>query len=305
VAKAAGDKPVLVGGVTVTHPGRVVYPAQGLTKLDVIRYYLAVEDRMLPLLRGRPLTIVRCPDGEGKPCFFQKHVMRGMPKPVGKVPIREGAGATRDYAVIDDVAGLVGLVQMNALEIHHWGARADEVEKPDMIVIDLDPDVGLSWDRVVDAALAVRDQLEELGLRSWVKTTGGKGLHVVVPFARRLEWDGIRDFALGLVERLARTAPSAYTVDALKVRRKGRIFLDWLRNGRGATAVAAYSTRARPGATVATPISWEELEKGIEPKDFTVETVPARLAGQRKDPWKGILDDPQRISAAAVKSVRS
>jgi bifunctional non-homologous end joining protein LigD len=294
---------VLVGGVTVTHPGRVVFPGVGLTKLDVIRYYVAVADRMVPLVRGRPLTIVRCPDGEGQPCFYQKHVMRGMPKAVGAIAIREATGATHDYPVIEDVAGLVGLVQMNALEIHHWGAREDDVEKPDLIVFDLDPDVGLGWDRVVEGAFALRKTLERLGLRSWLKTTGGKGLHVVVPVARRLDWDGIRGFSLGVVESVAREAPAAYTVDALKVRRKGRIFLDYLRNGRGATAVAAYSTRARPGATVATPVSWEELEKGIDPADFTVETVPDRIAKQKKDPWKGMLNEPQKITAAAVKSL--
>jgi bifunctional non-homologous end joining protein LigD len=305
VAKAASERPVLVGGVTVTHPGRVVYPQSGLTKLDVIRYYVAVADRMLPLVSGRPLTIVRCPDGEGKPCFYQKHVMRGMPKAVGTVAIREGAGTTRDYPVVEDVAGLVGLVQMNALEIHHWGARSDDVEKPDLMVFDLDPDVGLGWDRVVEGALALRKKLSALGLESWLKTTGGKGLHVVVPIARTLDWDAFRGFALALVESLARAEPSAYTVDALKVRRKGRIFLDWLRNGRGATSVAAYSTRARPGATVSTPISWDELAKGLDPSKLTVATVPDRLAKQRVDPWKKILDKPPRLTAAMLKAVRS
>jgi bifunctional non-homologous end joining protein LigD len=302
-ARKANEAPVLVGGVRVTHPSQVVYPDAGLTKLDVIKYYVAVEERMLPLMRGRPLTVVRCPDGEGKPCFFQKHVERGMPEAVGRVAIREERGTTRDYPVVEDISGLVGLVQMRVLEVHQWGARTDDVEKPDVIVFDLDPDVGLKWSRVVEAAFAMRKKLESLGLESWVKTTGGKGLHVCVPIARRLDWAQIRAFTSGVAESLEREEPAAYTVNARKVRRKGRIFLDYARNGRGATFVCAYSTRARPGATVATPISWDELEKGVDPKDFTVTSVPARLTKKRKDPWKGMLDRLQQITAAAVRAV--
>jgi bifunctional non-homologous end joining protein LigD len=296
-------KPVLVGGVTVTHPDRVVYPDAKLTKLDVIRYYVAVADRMLPLVANRPLSVVRCPDGLAGKCFYQKHVVKGMPKAVGAIEVREGKGTTRAYPVITDVASLVGLVQMNALEIHHWGASTDDLEKPDLVVFDLDPDAGLKWDRVVEAALALRDKLDAIGMKSWLKTTGGKGLHVVVPIVRRGDWDSVRGFSLAVVESLARDDPSAYTLDALKVRRKDRIFLDYLRNGRGATAIAAYSTRARPGAPIAMPISWEDLEKGVDPSKFTVATVPDLIGKRRRDPWKDLSDQPQRVTAAVLKAL--
>jgi bifunctional non-homologous end joining protein LigD len=291
-----------LAGIAITHPERVVYPEPRITKLDLARYYEIVARRMLPHVVGRPLTLYRCPGGLQKSCFYQKHVGPGMPDAIQGVEIDEANGARGTYPMIMGLPGLVALVQMGVLEIHLSGARADDVERPDRIVFDIDPDVGLPFSRVVEAALAIRAKLVSLGLRSWVKTTGGKGLHVVVPIVREHDWDVVHGFSKGVAESLVRESPAAYTVNALKVRRRGRIFIDYLRNGRGATAIAPYSTRARAGATVATPISWTALTKGIDPSDFTAVTLPSRLAGSTRDPWTGFLTLRQRLSTKALSA---
>jgi bifunctional non-homologous end joining protein LigD len=292
-----------VAGVRVTNPDRVLYPDTKLTKLGLIRYYEQVADRMLPHVSHRPLSLFRCPEGRGGACFYQKHVESGMPAAVGGVEIREGRGTRRRYPIVENLAGLVALVQMGVLEIHLWGARDDDVERPDRIVFDLDPAAGLGWDRVTNAAVLVRAKLEALGLESWVKTTGGKGIHVVVPVARRHDWDTVHEFSRAVAGSLVRAYPADFTINPLKVRRKGRIFIDYLRNARGATAVAPYSSRAREGAPVSAPISWEELSRGAKGADFTVTTVPARIRKQRHDPWAALADCRQKISAAAFVMV--
>jgi bifunctional non-homologous end joining protein LigD len=292
---------VLVAGIAISNPERVVYPDAKLTKLDVARYYELAAPRILPHAAGRALTLVRCPEGLAKPCFYQKHAGRGMPDAIGTVQVREETGAVRPYPVISDVAGLVGLVQMGVLEIHLSGARADDLERPDRVVFDLDPDVSLPFARVVDAALAVREKLASLGLLSWVKTTGGKGLHVVVPLVREHGWDVVHGMARGVAESLAAGDPGAYTVNALKERRRGRIFIDYLRNGRGATAVAPWSTRARPSATVAAPVSWAELARGVDPAAFTVATAAKRL--RARDPWKDLAARPQKLGAKVFRAL--
>src|SRR5262245_19513823 len=213
-----------VAGVAITNPGRLVYPDAGLTKLDVARYYERVARRMLPHAAGRALTLVRCPEGLRSACFYQKHLGRGMPAAVKSVEILEENGARRPYPMIEDAAGLVSLVQMGVLEIHLSGARADDVARPDRIVFDLDPDTSLPFSRVVEAAFEVRKRLEALDLSSFVKTTGGKGLHVVLPIVPDQGWGAVHAFAQRIAEGLAKDHPEAYTVNALKVRRHGRIF---------------------------------------------------------------------------------
>ena len=292
-----------IAGIAITHPDRILFPEQQLTKLHLARYYATVARRMLPHVAGRALTIVRCPEGLRKPCFYQKHMGPGMPDAIRGIEIREESGARRLYPAIDDASGLVALVQMGVLEVHLSGAREDDVERPDRMVFDLDPDVGLPFSKVVDAAFDVRARLETLGLRSWTKTTGGKGLHVVVPIAREHEWDVVHAFTRAVAESMARDKPEAYTVNTLKARRRGKIFIDYLRNGRGATAVAPYSTRARVGAPVATPVSWTELSNGIDPTTFTVATVPERLRSGSRDPWTGLGSHRQRISKSAVRAL--
>ncbi|HUG93798.1 MAG TPA: DNA ligase D [Planctomycetaceae bacterium] len=292
-----------VAGVPLSNPGRVLYPEQGLTKLDIGRYYESAAEWILPHVVDRPLTLVRCPRGRSHKCFFQKHLNQGVPEAVRTVPIREKEGKA-DYLVIDDLPGLIALVQLGVLEIHLWGCRADQIERPDRLVFDLDPGEGVGWEGVVDAALVLRERLENLTLKSFVRTTGGKGLHVVVPISRRTTWDDARQFAQDVAAERVRSEPGKYVATLTKSRRTGKIFVDYLRNGRGATAVASYSTRARAGAPVATPLAWDELSTKTTPDQFTVATVPRRLASLKADPWEGLSAVRQTLTKAMRAAVR-
>lgn len=291
-------------GFKLTNLDKVLYPEQGITKGQLIAYLAVVADWMLPHVADRPLTLVRCPEGRSKPCFFQKHVLKGSPSPIHQVPITDSNGDIEAYMRVDDMPGLVGLAQMGTLEIHTWGAHADNVERPDIMVFDLDPDEGLAWDKVALAAIELRSRLAKLGLASFVKTTGGKGLHVVVPVKRGLEWDELKDFTKLVAEAMEADAPERFTTNMAKRARKGKIFVDYLRNGRGATFIAPYSPRARDGATVAVPLTWEELAAGVDPLAFTTLTVPKRLGQLAADPWKDMATTKQAITAAMWKAVR-
>ena len=288
---------VQIGDVRLTSPDKVLYPEQGLTKLDLAEYYQAVADWILPHISGRPLTLVRCPSGRDGWCFFQKHMDDSAPPEIHRVEVEEKDGPEW-YGVVDDVAGLVSLAQIGALELHTFNVRQDQLERPDRFLIDLDPDEDVGWDMIVEAATHVRDLLAELGLVSFVKTTGGKGLHVVVPLVRRADWEEVRQFSKAVASLLASAAPDRYTLDMSKKKRKGRVLLDYMRNTRGATAIEAYSTRARPGAPVAVPITWDELQDDVRSDTFNVENVPARLAGLREDPWKEMAAVRQSLTAA-------
>jgi bifunctional non-homologous end joining protein LigD len=289
-----------IEGVVLSSPDRVLYEESGFTKIDLAEHYVAVAERMLPLVEGRPLTLVRCPSGRGK-CFFQKHFDDELPKGIGRVEIEERDGVA-DYGAVRSLAGVLGLVQLGVLEIHTWGARADNVERPDRFTIDLDPDEGVPWARVVEAARAIRFVLDEVGLTSFVKTTGGKGLHVVVPIQRRTGWDDVKEFTRAVCALVARAAPDDYTLEVSKKKRRGRILLDYLRNARGSTAVEAYSTRAREGAPVALPVSWDELED-VRPDGFRVGGLADRLA--QPDPWADYGSVRQSITAAARRRVEA
>jgi bifunctional non-homologous end joining protein LigD len=288
--------------VRLTHPERVLYPDPVITKLALAQYYAAIGEWALPYLGHRPLSLVRCPEGVGKECFYQKHVMAGVPDLVRRIEIAEKSG-TETYLVAENVAGLVALVQLGILEIHPWGSTVPDVEKPDMVTFDFDPDVDLPWERVTEAALEMREALVGIGLQSFAKTTGGKGLHVVVPLAPKLDWDAAKEFAKWVSERFAKAYPDRYTTNMAKRARSGRIFIDYLRNGRGATAIGAYSTRARAGAPVATPLSWDEVEAGIKPDGFTVLTVPDRLARLSADPWGEFGKVKQSIGAGVRREI--
>jgi bifunctional non-homologous end joining protein LigD len=281
----------------------VLYPEQNLRKAELVAYYALVAEWMLPHVAGRPLTLVRCPDGRHRHCFYQKHAKEGVPAPVRRIEIPEEDGAPSIYMAVDDMPGLVAVAQLGALELHTWVCHADRLERPDQLVFDVDPDEGLAWERVVEAACELRRRLADLGLESFVKTTGGKGLHVVAPVRRRLGWEEHKEFARLLVAGMEAERPDRYTTNIRKDRRRGRLFLDYLRNGRGATAIAPYSSRARAGATVATPITWSELEAGVDPRDFTVYTVTTRLAELARDPWAGYDALDQSIDAAARRRV--
>ncbi|MGH7368839.1 MAG: DNA ligase D [Candidatus Rokuibacteriota bacterium] len=295
--------PVEVAGVKLTHPDRVLYREQAITKLGLARYYETIADWIVPHVADRPLSLVRCPEGQSGACFYQKHAAPGVPEQVKRVRIRERGGAAGSYLYVDDLPGLVALAQIGVLEIHPWGTRVERLERPDRLVLDLDPAPGLPWPRVVETAREIRALLADLDLVSFVKTTGGKGLHVVVPLRPEANWDALRMLGESIGAELTRREPDRYTINPLKAARRGRIFVDYLRNTRGATAVAAYSPRATPGAPVSTPLHWHELSDATRPEAFTVETVPKRLRALPKDPWADFLSVDQAITSRTARAL--
>lgn len=282
--------------VRLSHPERVVYPDLGLTKADVFAYYEAAMPLLLPGIVGRPLSILRCPEGVGTgDCFFQKHLGAGL-KRVDRVRITEDSGKRADYLVVNDADGVLELVQFNALEFHPWGARADDVDRADRIVFDLDPANDVPFARVRAAARLLRERLDGLGLRAFVRTSGGKGLHVVVPLAPGCPWPQVKGFARGLAELLAQEQPEQFLSVASKARRAGRIFIDWLRNSRGATSVASWSLRARPGAPVAMSLTWEQLGRIKSPADGHLTRLRRVFARGLPDPWVDLPGVRQDLS---------
>lgn len=273
-----------VAGVRLSHPDKVLFPKQGITKSDLATYYEAVAERILPQISDRPLSLVRCPQGRGSKCFFQKHDQGGFPEALKTIAITEASGERASYFFIDTLAGLIAGVQVGVLEFHIWGCQRDRIEQPDRLVFDLDPDEALNFADVSRAAMHVRDRLETLGLKSWALVTGGKGIHVVVPLARRNGWDEVKIFVRGFARQLAEEEPDRYIAKASKASRTGRIFIDWLRNDRGSTAICPYSTRAREGAPVAMPVSWEELGDLKAANVFTIANTPQRVRDV-PDPW--------------------
>ena len=299
---ASDNDSIVEAGVRLTHPDRVLFPDQGLSKRDLAAYYEALAELMLPHIVRRPLSLVRCPSGSGKNCFFQKHDTGGFPDAIGRVPIVEASGAKESYFYVSDLAGLVAGVQMGVLEFHVWGSRIDKVEKPDRLVFDLDPDADLGFAHVRRAAVDVRDRLAAIGLQAFAMLTGGKGIHVVAPLKPRAEWPEVKVFAKGFAAALAADAPDRYVANMAKAKRKGLIFVDYLRNERGSTAIAPYSTRARSTAPVAAPVGWDELDNIASSKSFTVRTMPAR-ARKVGNPWADYFDVAQSLTKAMLKSV--
>ncbi|HEX6042670.1 DNA ligase D [Longimicrobium sp.] len=295
-ARGVKAKDVDVQGVRVSSPDKVLYPALGITKLDLARYYEAAGEWMLPHVQDRPLTLVRCPDGLAGDCFYQKHGDQHFHASIGRVPIAENDGDEKVYTYVDSVAGLVGMVQMGVLEMHTSNAKRQSFEKPDRFVIDLDPAPDVPWARTVASAFQVRERLAELGLDSWVKTTGGKGLHVVVPLARRAGWDDVKEFTKAFSADLSARNPGKYLIKATIAARKGKIFIDYLRNGRGATSVGALCVRAKPTAAISVPLAWEELNPKLDPDAFTPDAVVKRLAKLKADPWDGYWTSKQSIT---------
>jgi bifunctional non-homologous end joining protein LigD len=307
VSKTAKDRRRKVAvdplaGIRLTHPDRVTYPDVGLTKRDVAEYFAAVGEWMLPHLAGRPLSLVRCPAGMSGTCFYQKQPPQGLPASVKRMKIRFKDTLT-DGVYVEDVAGVLALAQFGVLEIHAWQSRADNIEQPDRIVLDLDPGPNVEWSRTVDTAFLVRDFLKELGLTSFVKTTGGKGLHVVAPIARGRTWDEVKEFCHSVARVITAADPGHFAVTMSKAARPGKIYLDYLRNERGATAISAYSTRARDGAPVSMPLTWTELRRVPAGNAFTVGNTPAHLKKRKRDPWEGYGKLKQRITDAAIKAL--
>ena len=279
----------------LSSPDKVLFPADRVTKQDVWDYYLAVADYLLPEIEGRPVSIIRCPSGIAKPCFFQKHVTAGLER-VAAVSLEEESGVAAEYLVVQDVPGLMELVQFNALEFHPWGSHAVAPERADRVVFDLDPGPDVPFAEVKRAAADIRKLLAQLQLESFLRVSGGKGLHVVVPLNPGCDWDLTKRFAHGFADALAQSEPQRFLATATKSKRNRRIFVDYLRNGRGATAVASYSMRARPGAPVAMPLNWSELAKLTRSDAFTIKDVPTKLRRRRKDPWEGIGKLKQNLS---------
>jgi len=278
----------------VTNPDRVLYPEDGYTKKDLVDYYEAAAPLMLPHLAGRPLTLVRCPEGYDKECFFQKHFDSTVPSGIKRVKLTENDGTAAEYLMVDSPEGLIGLAQLGTLEIHTWGSRSVAIEYPDRIVFDIDPDPPVAWEKIVEAAFLLKGLLDELGLRSFVKTTGGKGVHLVAPVMPVRAWDDVKAFTKAVAEFLARGLPGRFTSMMTKTRRTGKIFIDYMRNMRGATAIEAYSTRARKGAPIAVPLRWEELAD-MRPDSFTLANIRERLQ-KAGNPWEGYMDLKQPIT---------
>lgn len=285
--KGAKQQVPTIGKVRLTHPDRVVYPDPGITKAELALYYAQVCEPMLVHLANRPLMLVRCPAGEGGDCFHQKHPLVGASDAVKRVAVDQKNGKSRANMMVNDAEGLIALVQMGALEVHAWGCHADDIEHPDQLTFDLDPDEGLPWPAVVEAARTLRARLEALRLDVFLKTTGGKGLHLVVPTKPKATWDEAKAFCRAVADAMVRDEPDKYVANISKAKRKGKTLIDYLRNGRGATAVCAYSTRARPGAPIAAPILWEELTNELRPDQFTLRSFAARIAAPYDDPWRG------------------
>ena len=294
---------VTIAGVRLTSPDRVVYPEQGVSKRAVAEYLAANAEHVLRFLKGRPVSLVRCPSGRSEDCFFQKHHSGSMPEQVDQIEIEEKQGGKQPYLVVNDVKGLVACAQMGTLELHLWGARSDRIERPERIVFDLDPDEGLDFAQVKEAAVELRGVLQSVGLQSFALLTGGKGVHVVVPVERRRGWDDTKTFARGLAKKLAAAAPDRYVATASKAKRKNRIYIDWLRNERGATAIAPYSPRARAGAPVATPVTWAELGRIDSAVKYSVDSIGKRLARLKTDPWQEYEDVRQSLTKAALQAV--
>jgi bifunctional non-homologous end joining protein LigD len=257
-------------GVEISSPDRVIYPELGLTKKDLADYYATIEPLIMVDAANRPMTLIRCPGGRTGECFFQKHDKGTFGPNVKQIPIKESDGATEDYLYFDDIRGLLACVQMGTMEFHGWGSKIDKVEYPDRLVFDLDPDVGLDFAKVKQAAVRLKALLEDLGLKSFPLLSGGKGIHVVVPLDASKNWPTVKSFAERFSRAISEAEPEMFTANIRKVQRKGRIFLDWLRNQRGATAVMPFSARAREGAPVAAPVAWEELDRFESGHHFSI-----------------------------------
>ncbi|RST87481.1 DNA ligase D [Aquibium carbonis] len=295
--------------VKLTHPDRIYWKDAGVTKQGLAEYYSEAWRFIAPHVVHRPLALLRCPGGVGGQCFFQKHAWKGMN---GKIlTLHDQKDKSGEPIVgIDGFDGLIGLVQGGVLEIHPWQAPFDDLEKPDQIVMDLDPGEGVTWDEIVAAAREVRERMEAEGLACFLKTSGGKGLHVVSPLEPRAGWEAVKGFAKRIADEMSADSPDRFVATVSKAKRKGKILIDYLRNGRGATAVAPYSTRARDGAPVSMPIGWEELGPDIGPATFTVTNAAARLANLSADPWENFrkaaapIGGPEKPTRRTARKVR-
>jgi len=291
-----------VAGVKLTHPDRVLFPEDHITKLDLARFYEGIESWIIPHLAGRPLTLVRCPEGATAECFYMKHSKVWAPDALRRVNIPEKT-KVGEYLIVDKLPALIALVQMSVLEVHTWNSRFEYVERPDRIVLDVDPGPDVTWPQVVAAARLVRGVVDALGLESFVKTTGGRGVHVVVPLEPKAEWQLCLEWSRAVAEAIVRQDPASFTTAFAKAGRQRKILIDYLRNNRTNTSVAAYSTRAKPHAPVSVPLTWEELGPKTKPDAFTLKTLGRRLSKLRSDPWARYWKVKQRIDKRMVQAL--
>lgn len=313
------NKEPIYDGVKITHPNRIIQVTKTLSKLEIVEYYNFIAPLMLPHIINRPSVLVRCTE-DGKKiknsnvgCFYQKHYTPGFPKSIYPFPIREtGSHSHKEtgsnkksknelnedspYLYIKNKKGLISLIQFSTLEIHSWGAPCKNIEKPDRIIFDLDPSPQTPWKTVISTAYFIRDRLEKLQLRSFVKTTGGKGLHIVIPLKSQKSWSEIKGFAKQFAQSMVEENPTLFTTNPLKAKRKNKIFIDYLRNSRGALFVAAYSTRAKTGAPISTPLEWDELKNLKSADQYTVANIRKRILQLKTDPWKGFFECRQSLT---------
>lgn len=282
---------IVVEGIKISSPDKAMFDHPIITKAEVVQYYEKVSERMLPYLSNRILSVVRCPKGISQTCFFKKHP-GAESKGIVIMPIISSSGEVKDYFYIDSVSGLISEVQMNTIEFHTWGSCVSEIDKPDVMVFDLDPDEGMEMERVREGVLDIKSILTELSLKSYLKTSGGKGYHVMVPLKPIVSWDTFHNFAKRVAEVMEQKWPDRYTSNVRKAKRSGRIFIDWIRNGRGATSIAPYSIRARKGAKVSMPIAWDELDT-VAPDGISMTDAIARISGD--DPWKDFFNNNQML----------
>ncbi len=299
MSRTSGDA-AEVAGVRLTNPDRVLYADQGVTKRDLAEYYAAVGEELLRRAGGRPLALVRCPEGTADQCFYQKHPGASFAPGLPRIAIEEKEGPA-DYVYLESVPHLVSLVQLGLLEIHAWGSRVDDLERPDLMVLDLDPSPGVDFARTKRAARDLRRTLERLGMGAFLRTTGGKGLHVVVPLVPEADWDEVKGFAKAVAEAIVATDPATLTTELPKAKREGKVFIDYLRNGRGSTAIVNYSTRSRAGAPVAVPLRWDELGRLEASAAYDLRSARRRLASLGEDPWAGFEEAAVPLSAALAR----
>jgi bifunctional non-homologous end joining protein LigD len=296
---SAASAPAEVAGVRISHPDRVIDKSSGARKIDLVQYYESVADWMLPHLRDRPVSLVRAPEDIGGELFFQKHSQKlSIPNVTQHPGLDPGHPA---LITVDTLKALVGAAQMGTVEFHTWNAVVSNIEKPDRVVFDLDPDASLGWERMIEAAQLTRSLLEELGLKSFCKTSGGKGFHVVVPLAKQAGWDEVKDFSQAVAQHMAATLPKYFSAKMGAQNRKQKIFVDYLRNNRGSSTVAAFSARARPGLGVSVPLTWDEVASTTGGDQWTIENLHERLADLKSDPWADYTKTRQRITAAMKK----
>jgi bifunctional non-homologous end joining protein LigD len=291
-----------VAGIAISNPDRVVYPEDGITKLQIAEYYAAAADWILPHIVDRPLTLLRCPGGSGGKCFVQRHWKESLPDDVDQAVISEESGE-EPHVVIRDLRGLISLVQMNVLEFHPWGAKVDRIERPDRMVFDLDPGPGVKWEAMRECARELRDLLSRAELESFLRTSGGKGLHLVVPINRRSDWDEVGEFARQVALHFVERSPAKYVANMRKDLRKGRIYIDYVRNRRTATAIASFSTRARAGAPVATPLEWKELDAVESADQFHVGNIMQRLKMVKATVWRDFFTIKQSLTSKSWKAI--